>query len=194
MKKTIMVLLAACLVGAVGCAGSSARTEATQEKSIAPEAAPAEKSVAVETPAEQKPYPMAGTRAAKYGRLAIVCAPGTGADAKYVPMILGKIAESVPRYLSALPKVNTIPDASVDASTSPPTVRFTNINDYDAIAVVTYTYGSMVLMDINLFDAKSGQKLWFQQIHAKPDDIQDRLVKLARIVPHRINKYFYRRG
>ena len=193
MKMTMLVFLAAFLLAVVGCAGGSARTDGTPEKSIAPEVATAEKAVAVETPAEEKPYPMEGARAAKYGRLAIVCAPGNGADAKYVPMILGKIAESVPRYLSALPKVNTVPDASADASTSPPTVQLKNINDYDAIAVVTYTYsGPMVLMDINLLDAKTGQKLWFQQIHAKPDDIEMRLVALARIVPHRINKYFYR--
>ncbi len=194
MKKTIIVLLVACLMGAVGCGGGSARTGATPDQSIAPEVTTARESVAAETPPDEKPYPMEGTRAAKYGRLAIVCAPGTGADAKYVPMILGKIAESVPRYLSAVPKVNTVPDASVDASTSPPTVRLKNANDYDAIALVTYTYGPMVLMDITLLDAKTGQKLWFLQLHAKPDDIQNRLYKLARIVPHRINKYFYRRG
>ncbi len=194
MKKTIMFLLAACLVGVVGCAGGSGSTEATSDKSLAPEAAPGERSVAVEPPAGEKPYPMEGTHAAKYGRLAIVCAPGGGADPKYVPLILAKIAESAPRYLSELPKVNTVAEASVEPNTSPPKVKLNNINDYDAIAVVIYTYSeAMVYMDITLLDAKTGEKLWFLQIHAKADDIEKRLLGLARIVPHRINKYFYLR-
>ncbi|MDO9532518.1 MAG: hypothetical protein Q7O12_10365 [Deltaproteobacteria bacterium] len=195
MKKTVLVFLAACLMGAVGCGGGSARTEATPEKSIAPEAATAEKSVAVETTDEGKPLPIEGTRAAKYRRLAFVCAPGTGADPKYVPMVLREIETTVPKYLSEqnLQKVSIIPDASIDISTVPPTARFKTINDYDAVAIITYTYSPMVLMDINLIDVKTGQKLWFLQLHAKPDNIDLRLNKLAHIVPHRINKYFYRR-
>ena len=196
MKKTMLVFLVACLLAVVGCAGGSARTEATPEKSIAPEAATAEKSVAVTNPDEGKPLPIEGTRAAKYRRLAIVCAPGTGADPKYVPMVLKQIETTVPKYLSEqnLQKVNIIPDASIDMSTVPPTARFKTINDYDAVAVITYTYSPMVLMDINLIDAKTGQKIWFLQLHAKPDNIELRLNKLAYIVPHRINKYFYRKG
>jgi hypothetical protein len=180
MKKTMLVLLVACLLGAVGFGDGIARTEAAPDS---PEDATAEKSV------------IEGPRAVKYGRLAIVCAPGIGADAQYVPLILGRITESAPRYLSSLQKVNTVPDASVNITTSPPTVQLKNIQDYDAIAVVTYTYsGPMVLMDITLLDAKTGQNLWSQQIHGKRDDVQMRLFNLARIVPHRINKYFYRKG
>ena len=57
MKKTILVLLVACLLAVVGCAGSSGRTEATPEKSIAPEVATAEKSVAAETPMKENRCP-----------------------------------------------------------------------------------------------------------------------------------------
>ena len=173
MKKTILVFLVACLLAVGGCGGGSARTEATPEKSIAPEAAPGEKSAVAETPAEGKPLPIEGTRAAKYRRLAFVCAPGTGADPKYVPMVLREIETTVPKYLSEqnLQKVNIIPDASIDISTVPPTARFKTINDYDAVAVITYTYSPMVLMDINLIDAKTGQKLYYLQLHAKPDNI-----------------------
>ena len=195
MKKTILALLVACLLAVGGCAGSSGRTEATPEKPVTPKVATAEKSVAGETSAEEKPSSTQGNRYTRYGRLAIVCAPEPGADAKYVPMILGKIAVSAPRYLSGLQKVNIVHDASIELNTRPPTVRLKNMNDYDAIAVVTYTYsGPMVLMNITLLDAKTGLMLWFQQIHAKPDNIQFRLYALARIVPHRLNKYFYRRG
>jgi hypothetical protein len=196
MKKTTLLLLVACLLAVGGCASSSGRTEATPEKSSAPDVATAEKSVAVTNPDEGKRLPIEGTRAAKYRRLAFVCAPGTGADPKYVPMVLKEIETTVPKYLSEqnLEKVNIIPDASIDMSTVPPTVRFKTINDYDAVAVITYTYSPMVLMDINLIDVKTGQKIWFLQIHAKPDNIELRLSKLAYIVPHRINKYFYRKG
>jgi hypothetical protein len=199
MNKTMLALLVACLVGVVGCGGGSARTEATPEKSIAPEATTAEKSVAVEPPAEEKPYPMEGTRAAKYPRLAIVCAPGTKADPEYAPMVLKEIETMVPKYLSSLQKVDCVPNASVDTTTVPPTVQFENLNNYDAVAVITYTdSGPMIFLDINLIDAKTGQRVWFLQLHAKmakdEQKIQYRLYKLAKIVPHRINKYFYRRG
>ncbi|MHB8066405.1 MAG: hypothetical protein ACYDIC_00745 [Desulfobaccales bacterium] len=196
MKKTMLIFLVTCLVGAVGCGGGSARTETATEKPISPEVATAEKSVQPEATDEGKPLPIEGTRAAQYRRLAFVCAPGPGADPKYVPMILKEIETTVPKYLAGqnLQKVNIIPDASIDFSTVPPTVRFKTINDYDAVAVITYTYSPMVLMDINLLDAKTGQKVWFLQIHAKPDNIELRLNKLAHIVPHRINKYFYRKG
>ena len=52
-------------------------------------------------------------------------------------MVLKEIETTVPKYLSEqnLQKVNIIPDASIDISTVPPTVRFKTINDYDAVAV-----------------------------------------------------------
>ena len=183
MKKTMLVFLAVCLVGAVGFGAGSARAESYPEK-------PA-------TSDEAKPMPSEGTRAAKYPRLAFVCAPGTGADPQYVPMVLREIEATVPKFLSEqnLHKVSTIPDAAVDTSAATPTVRFKDLSDYDAVAVVTYTYsGPEVLLDINLLDAKTGQKLWFVQLHAKSDNIELRLSKLAQLVPHRINKYFYRKG
>lgn len=183
MIRTILVLLVACLLVVVGFAGSSGHTEATPEKSVA-----------VNPPAEEKPLPIEGTRAAQYPRLAIVCAPGTGADPQYVPMVLKEIAARVSKYLSGLQKVNIIPDASVDSSTGSPTVRFKTMNDYDAVAVITYTYSPLVLMDINLIDVKTGQNLLFLQLHADADDIGLRLYKLAHLVPQRINKYFYRKG
>ncbi len=199
MKKTMLVFLTACLVGAVGCGGGSARMETATEKPSSPEVATAERSVQPGTTDEAKPMPIEGTRAAKYPRLAIVCAPGTGANPEYASMILKEIEAKVPKYLSSLQKVNTIPDASVDTSTVPPTVRFKNINDYDAVALVSYTYsGPLVFMDITMIDGKTGQQIWSYQLHARQakdeKKIQLRLYKLAHLVPHRINKYFYRRG
>jgi hypothetical protein len=166
MKKTMLVLLVACLLGVVVCGQAWTVPPATE-----------------------------GAKVAKYGRLAIVCAPGAGADPQYVAMVLREIDSTTPKYLSGLQKVRTIPDATVNATTDPPTAQFKDINDYDAVAVVTYTLGgSQVLLDINLLDARTGQKLWSVQLHAKQDNIEERLGKLAKLVPHRINKYFYLKG
>ena len=63
MKKTTLLLLVACLLAVGGCASSSGRTEATPEKSSAPDVATAEKSVAVTNPDEGKRLPIEGTRA-----------------------------------------------------------------------------------------------------------------------------------
>ncbi len=185
MRKTTMLFLIACLLAAGGYAGTTGHTEAIPEKAVTPA-----------IPEEGKALPIEGTRAAKYPRLAFVCAPGPGADPKYVPMILREIESAVPKYLSEqnLQKVTIMPEATVNISTAPPTVQFKTINDYDAVAIITYTYSSMVYMDINLIDIKTGQNLYYVQLHAKPDNIELRLNKLAHIVPHRINKYFYRKG
>ncbi len=197
MKKTMLLLLVACLVAMVGCGRGSARTETAPGSS---EVATAAESGQPEPGAVEKPIPNEGNRAAKYGRLAIVCAPVKRADPEYAFMVLNEIEAKVPKYLSYLQKVNIVPDASIDTSTATLTVRFKNINDYDAVAVITYSYSTrLVIMGIYLIDAKTGQQVWFQQLQNvwkfyKGKGIELRLAKLALQVPSRINKYFYRKG
>jgi hypothetical protein len=173
MKKIMLLLLMACLLGLIGTAPVQAQPVA-----------------------EEKPLPIEGTRAARYSRLAFVCAPGKGADPKYVTIILNEIESTASKYFSGanLQKVSFIPDASIDTGSATPTVQFKNMNDYDAVAVITYIYSPMVFMDINLIDVKTGQRIWFLQLHAKPENIEYQLYRLAKVVPHRINKYFYRKG
>jgi hypothetical protein len=82
MRAALIVLLGAVLaIGGVACRASGGKGK---EAPKAPEA--------------EKPRPTAAeaqARQTQYARLAIVCAPGPGADAKYTGMILEQAKRNV---------------------------------------------------------------------------------------------------
>lgn len=141
----------------------------------------------------------ASPQIARYGRLAIVAAPGAGADPKYAPIILQGVAETKSKSMEKLPLVDCLPNETVNLATTPPSVKLRNPGNYDAIALLVYSQsGGMIYLNINLLDARTGAELWTHQLHAKDTEAgedKERMRNyghLGRLVPKRLYKYFYR--
>jgi hypothetical protein len=133
----------------------------------------------------------AGT-AAQYQRLAIVCAPGPGADPQYARMLLQEAEKMVPSRLSFLQKVDCLYDVPVDVSAIPPTVQLKNKGDYNGILVLVYsTSGDNVVLDMTLVDTSTGAKVWSHQLSTKDSNVKGRLMRHGYWVPTTLKQQFY---
>ncbi len=147
----------------------------------------------VDEGASPPPGALPGTKAARYPRLAIVAAPGQGSDPQMSAVILDGAASVTAKYLSFLQRVDCIPNVPVDLTQYPPLVKLPAPDQYDAVAVLVHSQpGDKIYLDINVLDAKTGVKLWNQQLHAKADRQAERFKKLGILAPKRLMKYFYR--
>ena len=139
------------------------------------------------------PSALPGTKVARYPRLAIVTAVGTGSSPEVGPIILNGVSSVTSKYLGFLQKVDCLPNVPVDLTTSPPLVKLPTLGQYDAVAVLVHSQtGGKIYVDINVFDARTGVSLWTQQLHGKEDNVSERFRKLGVLVPKRLMKYFYR--
>lgn len=133
----------------------------------------------------------AGT-AAQYQRLAIVCAPGPGADPQYATMLLKETEQMVPSRLSFLQKVDCLYDVPVDVATIPPTVKLKNKGDYNGVVVLVYsTSGENVVLDMTLVDANTGAIVWSHQLSTKDSNVKGRLMRHGYWVPTTLKQKFY---
>ena len=142
------------------------------------------------SPAEQA---AATGRAAQYSRIAIVCAPGQGADPSYAePMILQVRAMAATR-LSFLQTVDCLTGVAVDTSAVPPRVTLgEKAASYDGALALVYTYGNgHVLLDMYLLDAKTGALAWTHRLDTKDADIRGRLLKDAYWTPTIVKQQCY---
>lgn len=139
-----------------------------------------------------KVSPEQAAASAPYQRLAIVCAPGTGADPKFAPMLLKETEKMVPSRLGFLQKVDCLYDVPVDISTIPPTVKLKNKGDYNGVLVLVYsTAGDSVVLDMTLVDTTTGAKVWSHQLSTKDSNVQSRLMRHGYWVPTTVKQHFY---
>jgi hypothetical protein len=134
------------------------------------------------------------SREAKYQRLAIVCAPAPEADPQYASIILGEAQRNVQTRLGFLKKVDCVFDAPVDTTSTPPTVKLSNSNDYDAIVCLVYSYGGgSVRLDFHMLDTNTNQEVWTHQFNKKEPDIRRGLIAHGWWTPSAIKNVFYDR-
>lgn len=132
-------------------------------------------------------------RQEKYRRLAIVCAPKGGADPDYARMVLQRARVHVGRNLAFLDATDYIFDASVDAESVPPRVRFANMAQYDAVVCLLYSYtGDKVYLDFHMLDTKTDEQIWHHQYFGPPKpSLAERLGIHGLYVPTTIRAHFY---
>lgn len=131
------------------------------------------------------------TRQQKYGRLAIVCAPGQDANPVYAPMIL-KEAKSMISHLKFLEKAECLSGVSIDASVTPPVMDVNELNGYDAVVCLVYSYDSgHVYMNFYMTDTATGEHIWHHKFDSPDPEIKDRLLTDGLTVPAIIKRQFY---
>jgi len=130
-------------------------------------------------------------RQQRYGRLAIVCAPGPDANPVYVPMVL-KEAGSMISHLKFLEKAECLSGVSVDAALTPPVVDMNDVNGYDAVVCLVYSYDSgRVYMDFYMTDTATGGQIWHHQFDTPDPEIKNRLLTDGLSAPAVIKRRFY---
>ena len=124
-------------------------------------------------------------RMAQYRRIAIVCAPGQGADPSHARVILDNVKANIPSRLGFLDACDTIPDASVDTTVTPPKANLpANAAGYDGVVCLVYECGAgRVILHMYLVDAKTGAQAWYYNFDSKDADIVGRLRKHGHWVP-----------
>lgn len=130
-------------------------------------------------------------RQKQYGRLAIVCAPKLDASPSYAPLIL-KESRSMISHLRFLEKAECLSDVNVDTALTPPVVDMNDLNGFDAVVCLTYSYDSgRVYFDFNMIDVTNGQQIWYHQFETRDPEIKNRLLADGLAAPAIIKKYFY---
>ncbi|MFH1716383.1 MAG: hypothetical protein ABIF19_03460 [Planctomycetota bacterium] len=126
-----------------------------------------------------------------YGRLAIICAPKPDANPVYAPMIL-KEAQSMISHLKFLEKVECLSDVSVDTALTPPVVDLNDVNGYDAVVCLVYSYDSgRVYLDFHMTDTATGAEIWHHQFETPDPESKRRLRADGLSAPAVIKTRFY---
>ena len=130
-------------------------------------------------------------RQRKYGRLAIVCAPKPQANPDYAPMILKEVQRMI-SHLRFLDKVDCLHDVAVDTALTPPVVDFNDVNGYNAVVSLVYSYDSgHVYLDFYMADTVTGEQIWHHQFDSPDPAVKDRLCSQGLSAPAVIKKEFY---
>lgn len=130
-------------------------------------------------------------RQRKYGRLAIVCAPRPQANPEYAPMIL-KEAQSMISHLRFLDKVDCLRDVAVDTALAPPVVDFNDVNGYNAVVALVYSYDlGHVYLDFYMMDTVAGEQIWHHQFDTPDPAVKNRLCAHGLSAPAIIKREFY---
>lgn len=139
------------------------------------------------------PRPDYAVRLAAYRRIAIVCAPGPGADPAYVETVLSQVSKMAPSRLDFLERADVRTDAKVDTSTAPPVVTLKNAADYDGIVALVYSYPGPVVLDMFMIDQRTHAEVWHHQLSTQDKNIQARLDHHGFWTPTTIKNEFYGR-
>jgi len=130
-------------------------------------------------------------RQQQYGRVAIICVPKPDANPIYAPMVL-KEARSMISHLKFLEKAECLADVTVDASLMPPVVDMNDLNGYDAVVCLAYSYDSgRVYFEFYMIDTTSGEQIWYHQFETPDPEIKNRLLADGRAAPAIIKRHFY---
>jgi hypothetical protein len=141
--------------------------------------------------AAKGPKPNYSVQLAQYRRLAIVCAPGPGADPTYASSIMYEVEKMAPSRLDFLERVDILANVPVGTMASPPSVKLKNADAYDGIVALVYSYPAAVLLDMYMIDARSGQEVWHYQLSTEDKDIPGRLARHGYWTPTTIKNQFY---
>jgi len=130
-------------------------------------------------------------RQQQYGRLAIICAAKPGANPAYAPMIM-KETRSMISHLKFLEKADCLSDVSVDTALTPPVVDLNDVDGYDAVVCLAYSYDSgRVYFDFHMTDTATGEQIWHHQFETPDPEIKNRLLIDGRSAPAVIKTRFY---
>lgn len=130
-------------------------------------------------------------RQQKYGRLAIICAPKHEANPSYAALIL-KNSQKMISHLKFLEKVDCLYDVSVDTTSTPPIVDFNDVNGYDAVVSLVYSYElGCVHLDFHMMDTTTGEEIWYYQFDTRDPSIKEVLLTHGLSAPATIKKRFY---
>jgi len=141
--------------------------------------------------APKGPKPDYSVQLAQYKRLAIVCAPGAEADPVYASSIMQEVEKMAPSRLDFLERVDVLANVAVDTATSPPSVKLTNVDSYDGIVALVYSYPAAVVLDMYMIDARNGQQVWHYQLSTQDKDVPVRLTRHGYWTPTTIKNQFY---
>jgi hypothetical protein len=138
------------------------------------------------------PPSVANARQSDYTRIAIVCAPGPDADPSYVSPILSYTEQKAAKYLPQLERIDFPDNATVDTTTTPPTVQFADKANYDGIVCLVYSYsGGNIFLDTYMVDAATGKSVWHYTETRRDPDIQKRLLSFGNWTPSILKNQFY---
>jgi len=130
-------------------------------------------------------------RQQQYGRLAITCVPKPDANPSYAPLILNE-SRSMISHLRFLEKAECLSDVTIDASLMPPVMDMNDLNGYDAVVCLAYSYDSgRVYFDFYMIDVSNGEQIWYHQFETPDPEIKNRLLADGLAAPAIIKKYFY---
>ena len=122
--------------------------------------------------------PQATAHVTQYQRIAFVCIPAPGADPNYARPILMEVEKTVPTHLKFLKKVDCVSNLPIDTSGPVPSVRLADKSEYDGVVVLIYSYpAGSVLLDMDMVDARTGEKVWHHQLKTEDKDTRGRLLK-----------------
>jgi len=141
-----------------------------------------------------KPDPLLGAaRQSQYQQIAIVVAPGPGADPQYVPIVLAEVQKMAHSRLTLLKRVDYPSGVAVDTSVSPPKPTIgPNLAGLDGLICLVYSSsGSNVIMDYHMFDLKTGQQVWTTRLQKAGGDLKQRLMGHGYWAPSIIKNQFY---
>jgi hypothetical protein len=140
----------------------------------------------------QQANPQATAHVTQYQRIAFVCVPGPGADPSYAPLILREVEKMVPSRLGFLRKVDCVSNLPVDTSGPVPRLQLADKTEYDGVVVLVYSYpAGTVLLDMDMVDAKTGEKVWHHQLKTQDTDTRGRLLKHGYWTATTVKMYFY---
>jgi len=122
---------------------------------------------------------------AQYRRIAIVCAPGQGADPTHAQVILDNVRGNIPSRLGFLAACDIIADAPVDTTVTPPKANLgAKAAGYDGVLCLVYEHAAgRVILHVYLVDVKTGAQAWYHKFDTKDADTVGRLRKHGYWVP-----------
>ena len=144
---------------------------------------------------QQAPAQQARTPQTQYQRIAIVCAPAAGANAKYAAVILDQAKAEANKVLGPyLKAADCLPDVAVDTTSTPPKADLgARAADYDAVCCLTYSHGGgKATLDFYVLDVKSGASVWTYKLDTADPDTHRRLSRHGHYVPAILKHEFYR--
>jgi hypothetical protein len=135
---------------------------------------------------------VAAQRLASYGRIAIVCLPGVGADPQYVDVVITQARMKAPSRLDFLETVDFPDNISVNAGATPPKLTLNQaVSAYDGVVTLVYSYSDgHVYLDMNMIDTKTGDSVWHHRMDKLDRDISRRLLAHGYWTPTLIKSFY----
>lgn len=131
----------------------------------------------------------------EYQRIAIVCAPAAGADAKYAPAILEQAkAAAGPALGTYVKTLDCLADVAVDTKSTPPKAALgAKAANYDGVCCLVYSYAAgKVTLNMYMLKVKTGECVWTYKLETVDPNTQQRLSRHGHYVPSTLKAKFYR--